>query len=163
MSRSNPLVSIGLPVYNGANYLQKAVETILGQSYQNLELVISDNASTDRTAELCRDLSARDPRIRISRNSRNVGAAGNYNMVFKAARGKYFKWAAHDDVLAPAYIERAVDVLERDEDVVLCSSCTGRINDRGEVTGAYPSESEWDCLSPSRRFHSLVFTRHACV
>src|ERR671915_430558 len=96
-----PLVSIGLPVYNGANYLRKAVETILEQSYESLELIISDNASTDDTADICRDLSARDARIRVSRNAQNVGAARNYNIVFNAARGKYFKWAAHDDVLAP--------------------------------------------------------------
>jgi glycosyltransferase involved in cell wall biosynthesis len=163
MNTSNPLVSIGLPVYNGANYLRQAVETILEQSYENFELIISDNASTDDTADICRDLSARDPRIRISRNQENVGAAGNYNLVFGAARGKYFKWAAHDDVVAPEFIDRAVQVLEGDASVVLCSSRTGRISDRGEVTGIYPSDPAWDGPSPSNRFHRLVFTAHACV
>jgi glycosyltransferase involved in cell wall biosynthesis len=162
-SSTRPLVSIGLPVYNGANYLRKAVETILEQSYENLELIISDNASTDDTADICRDLAAGDARIRVSRNAQNVGAAGNYNMVFHAARGKYFKWAAHDDVLAPAFVDRAVQVLESDASVVLCSSLTGRISDRGEVTGTYPSDPAWDGPLPSGRFHSLVFTPHACV
>ena len=160
---SGPLVSIGLPVYNGANYLRTAVETILAQTYENLELIISDNASTDDTARICQEAAARDSRVRILRNERNIGAAGNYNHVFRAARGKYFKWAAHDDVLAPTFVQRAVEVLESNPDILLCSSRTGRISESGEVTGAYSSDRVWDVSSASRRFHSLVFTPHACV
>jgi glycosyltransferase involved in cell wall biosynthesis len=160
---SAPLVSIGLPVYNGANYLRTAVETVLSQTYRNLELIISDNASTDETWRICEEIAARDPRVRILRNEQNVGAARNYNIVFEAARGKYFKWAAHDDVLAPSFIARAVDVLERDGDIVLCCSRTGRINAAGDVTGSYPSDTAWAGPSPSARFRGLVLTRHACV
>jgi glycosyltransferase involved in cell wall biosynthesis len=160
---SKPLVSIGLPVYNGDRYLRKAVETVLAQSYDNLELIIADNASTDQTAQICREMAAQDARVRLYVNDTNVGAAANYNLVFNLARGKYFKWAAHDDVLAPSFVERAVEVLESDPGVVLCCSRTRRINDGGEVTGAYPSDEAWDCSSASRRFQSLVFTPHACV
>lgn len=158
-----PLVSIGLPVYNGANYLRTAVETLLAQTYGRFELLISDNASTDETPAICRALAARDERIRIHRNEKNLGAAPNYNIVFGMATGKYFKWAAHDDVLAPTFIERAVDVLEANPDVVLCTARTGRIDPSGQVTGTYPSDPVWADPSPSRRFESLVCTPHACV
>jgi glycosyltransferase involved in cell wall biosynthesis len=158
-----PLVSIGLPVFNGGNYLRKAIATIRAQTYPDFELIISDNASTDDTWQICTEAAAGDDRIRVIRNERNVGAAANYNSVFRHARGKYFKWAAHDDVLAPTYVELAVAVLESDEGVVLCSTRTGRINNVDQVTGAYASDSSWDSADPSRRFRSLVLTPHACV
>jgi glycosyltransferase involved in cell wall biosynthesis len=162
-NNARPLVSIGLPVYNGGNYLRTAVENVLSQTYDDLELVISDNASTDDTAEICREAAARDRRVRIHRNDQNVGAARNYNLVFEMSRGRYFKWAAHDDVLAPTFVERAVEVLEANQDVVLCSARTGRINDRGETIGTYPSDTVWDSSSAPLRFRSLAFTPHACV
>jgi glycosyltransferase involved in cell wall biosynthesis len=161
--REQPLVSIGLPVYNGANYLRTAIDTVLLQTYPNLELIVSDNASTDQTVEICAEAAARDRRVRVLRNRTNIGAAGNYNQVFQAAAGRYFKWAAHDDVLSPTFVERAVEVLERNADVVLCCSKTGRINEAGEAEGTYLSDAAWGDAAPSQRFRSLVFTRHACV
>jgi glycosyltransferase involved in cell wall biosynthesis len=163
MNLSKPLVSIGLPVFNGENYLRQALQSILAQTYDNFELIISDNASTDETPQISAEFAARDPRVKIHRSGKNLGAARNYNHVFKLARGKYFKWAAHDDILAPTFIERAVEVLEADPGVVVCSSRTSKINDKGEVTGSYESEPVWDSASPSNRFRSLVFSRHACV
>jgi glycosyltransferase involved in cell wall biosynthesis len=163
-SRSKkPLVSIGVPVFNGENYLRQALQSILAQTYDNFELIISDNASTDLTRQISAEFAARDPRVKVYRSDKNLGAARNYNRVFRLARGKYFKWAAHDDILAPTFVERAVDVLESDPGVVVCSSRTRRINDRGEVIGSYESEPTWGGPSPSRRFRSLVLTPHACV
>ena len=162
-SGAEPLVSIGLPVHNGANYLRKAADTILEQTYKRLELIISDNASTDATSVICAELAAKDSRIRVLRNDRNIGAAANYNKVFEAAQGRYFKWAAHDDVLAPTFVERAVAVLENDPSIVLCTSKTGRIDHAGEMTGSYFSDSSWDEASAAARFHSVAFTPHACV
>lgn len=162
-SKPRPLVSIGLPVFNGANYLRDAADAILRQTYPAIELIISDNASTDETSAICDELQRRDQRVRVSRNIRNVGAAGNYNKVFHAARGEYFKWAAHDDVLAPTFIERAVETLTSDSTLVLCSARTGRINDRGEVTGTYASNAAWASCAAPERFRSLVCEAHACV
>lgn len=158
-----PLVSIGLPVYNGSRHLRKAVESILTQSYRNIELVISDNASTDETDAISREMAAADPRVRVYRNDVNIGAAANYNCVFHMARGKYFKWAAHDDILAPTFIESTVQVLEANPAIVLCSSRTGKIDDSGNVTGTYPADPSWNSGSASQRFHSLVMVRHSCV
>jgi glycosyltransferase involved in cell wall biosynthesis len=160
---ANPVVSIGLPVYNGGNYLRTALDTILHQSYQNIELIISDNASTDDTAQICREFQANDGRVRFYGNHKNLGAAANYNRVFELARGKYFKWAAHDDVLAPSFIEQAVETLEANSEAVLCCSTTRRISHSGEETGTYISDLSWDASSPACRFEGLVFVRHACV
>lgn len=120
MSKDKPCVSIGMPVFNGENYLEEALDSILAQTFSNFELIISDNASTDRTREICRAYAARDPRVRYYRNATNLGAAKNYNRVVELASGEYFKWAAHDDLCAPELLERCVEVLDREPDVVLC-------------------------------------------
>ena len=114
-----PRVTIGLPVYNGQNYLVETLESLLAQTYTDFELVISDNASTDRTEAICRQYAAGDARIRYYRNDENIGASANYNRAFELGRGEYFKWAAHDDLLAPTYLERCVEVLDANPDVVL--------------------------------------------
>src|SRR4029453_11577973 len=99
--RSSPKVSIGLPVYNGEPHLRGAIESVLGQDYSNLELIISDNASTDGTWDLCRGFAERDSRVRMYHNDTNIGAAAKFNRVFELASGPYFVWAAHDDLLHP--------------------------------------------------------------
>ena len=101
-----PRVSIGLPVYNGANWLPETIDSILGQTYSNFELVISDNASTDTTQEVCEGYALRDARVRYERLPENLGAAFNYNRVFERSVAPYFKWAGHDDLLDPAYLVR---------------------------------------------------------
>src|SRR4051794_3298661 len=93
-----PKLSIGLPVYNGENFLAHAVDSILAQDFRDFELIISDNASTDRTAEICRGYAESDPRVRYVRFETNQGGSRNFCYVFELARGEYFKWAAHDDV-----------------------------------------------------------------
>src|SRR5687767_6393032 len=99
-----PLLSIGLPVYNGQRYLHAALDSLLGQDFDDFELIIADNASTDETEAICREFAARDRRIRYHRNTANVGAVPNHNLVFELARGKYFKWAAHDDECHPGML-----------------------------------------------------------
>src|SRR5215469_10412951 len=87
-----PLVSVGVPVFNGEAFLEDAIRSALAQTLGDLELILCDNASSDRTAEICRDYAAHDPRVRCFRNPHNLGAAANYNLVFSHARGRYFKW-----------------------------------------------------------------------
>lgn len=119
MTDERPLVSIGVPAYNGADYLRQALDSILAQTYDHLEVIISDNASEDDTESICREYAARDARIRYERNETNRGAAWNYNNVVELAGGKYFKWAAHDDWLAPTYVERCVAELESSDSIAL--------------------------------------------
>lgn len=126
-----PTVSVGMPVYNGAAYVAQAIESILHQTYGDFELLIQDNASTDKTGEICRAYAAMDPKIDYVRNTSNVGAINNFNMVFRRARGRYFKWAAHDDLCAPEFLQRCVAILERHPAVVLASAQTRLINDDG--------------------------------
>lgn len=137
-SGSAPKVIVGLPVYNGENYLGTAIDSILSQTYENFELIISDNASTDSTEEICRYHAARDTRVRHYRHSVNLGAAANFNRVFELAQGeKYFKWAAHDDWIAPAYLEACVRELEAQPDAVLCQSVVEIIDDTGQCRETY--------------------------
>src|SRR5581483_7973034 len=119
---TNPKVSIGLPVYNGENYLAQAIECLLAQTFSDIELIISDNASTDGTEAIARDFAARDRRVRYVRQPLNRGAGWNFSETFRLAQGEYFKWAAHDDLCAPTFIERCVKVLDVDRELVLCFS-----------------------------------------
>ena len=124
-------VAIGMPVWNGEAFLSEAIDSILAQTYSDFQLVISDNASTDSTAEICRAYAELDKRIHYIRQARNIGAAHNYKQVFRCSSGRYFKWAAHDDVLGPTFVEECVRVLDADETVVLCSPATVLINGDG--------------------------------
>ena len=114
-----PRLSIGLPVYNGEGLLPEAIEALLGQSYKDFELIISDNASTDGTAEICRDYEAQDSRVRYVRQPSNVGVIANHNGLVAHARGEFFKWASHDDLYAGDYLQRCVDALDEHPEAVL--------------------------------------------
>ena len=159
-----PLVSVGIPVFNGEAYLEDAIRSVLGQSLDDLELIISDNASTDRTSEICRDFASSDPRVVYRRNPRNLGAAPNYNAVYEMARGRYFKWLAHDDRLLPGYLAATSRALEEQPDAVLCNTVVRYIDARGEYLGLYDSGLGAAADSrPSARFASLVLRSHSCV
>jgi glycosyltransferase involved in cell wall biosynthesis len=156
-------VSIGMPVFNGERYVADAIESILKQDFGDFELIISDNASTDRTEAICRELAAADPRIRYFRNPRNLGAAANYNLCFERARGIYFKWAAHDDRLAPGYLRRAVAALEAEPEAVLCMVGVAEIDATDAVLRTYANDFPGiDAASPARRFAAVIHTRHQC-
>lgn len=135
MNQANqPLVSIGLPVFNGEDYLETALDSILKQSYKNIEVIICDNASTDRTESIIAYYAEKDERIKYSRHSKNLGAALNYNSTFELSTGKYFKWAAHDDVMHEKYIEHCVNAMEEDDSISLVQSLSGQIDEHGTVT-----------------------------
>ena len=110
---SSTTIGIGLPVYNGARFLAATLDSILAQTHEQFELAVSDNGSTDETEEICRDYVRRDPRLRYLRRDVNRGAAWNYNSLVHETTGPYFKWASHDDVLAPTYLERCLQVMRR--------------------------------------------------
>lgn len=109
-----PEASVGLPIYNGEEYVEEAIKSILAQTFEDFELILSDNASTDRTREICLDYASMDKRIRYCRNDVNLGATLNYNMTFELSRGRYFKWAAHDDLISPEYLSECISVLKED-------------------------------------------------
>jgi glycosyltransferase involved in cell wall biosynthesis len=151
-----PKVSIGLPVYNGENYLEEALTSLLDQTFSDFELIISDNASTDRTQEICRAYEA-DPRVRYCRNSRNQGASWNLNRVVELSRGDYFKWAAHDDLCGPEFLERCVAVLDRSPSVVLCSTETIIIDGQGKHLRRYVDPCDIRSPRAHERFRNVLY------
>lgn len=157
-----PRVSIGLPVYNGQHYLSRALDSLLGQTFHDFELIISDNASSDATPEICREYAARDPRIRYVRHEVNRGAAWNFNYVFGLARGAYFKWHAHDDMLEPTFLERCVTVLERDPQIVLAFSRTRVVDAAGHTLYTYDERLRTNSPLASVRFRDLICIGHPC-
>ncbi|THB70086.1 MAG: glycosyltransferase family 2 protein [Desulfovibrio sp.] len=108
----NPLVSMGMPVFNGTGKMARAVDSLLAQTYANFELVISDNCSTDGTWDLCQEYARRDNRVRISRNHENIGIVPNFKRVLALASGKYFMWTAVDDFWKPHFVETLVREME---------------------------------------------------
>lgn len=154
--RPVPRVSIGLPVFNGERYLRAALDGLLGQTYRDLELIVCDNASTDRTEAICREYAARDARLWYQRNPRNIGAVPNYNLTLQFARGELFKWAAHDDVCDARYIERCVEALDKNQGAALAFSKLTYLDDEGcEVDRSERDLSIVDVL-PSARVSRMV-------
>jgi glycosyltransferase involved in cell wall biosynthesis len=132
-----PRLSIGLPVYNGQKYLSESLDALLGKSYTNFELVISENASTDSTEEICRRYAAMNSRIRYIRQARNIGAAPNHNVVFQESRGELFKWASHDDLYGRDLLARCVEVLDERPDVVPAHAYKAVIDQAGDLVHKY--------------------------
>jgi glycosyltransferase involved in cell wall biosynthesis len=152
-----PRISIALPVYNGERYLAQAIGSILDQTYRDFELIISDNASTDATEEICRSFEAQDVRVRYIRQPRNIGASPNFNICYALASGEYFKWAAHDDYLEPEYLAACVEVLDAKPDAVLCQSLVRLIDDRDRLIEIHrPIEPAAASPLPSERFAARI-------
>lgn len=158
-----PRLSIGLPVYNGERYIKFALDSILAQTYDDFEVIISDNASTDCTMQICQEYAARDPRIKYHRNIENIGAAANFNRTFHLSKSPYFKWAASDDVLSPTFLEKCVEILDQNPDVVLSYAKANRIDSSGAVDGAYDYLMRVDHPAPHIRFYDLIMVNHFCV
>ena len=126
------LVSVGLPVYNGEKYLAETLDSLLAQTLNDFEIVISDNASTDRTPEICRSYQEKDHRVRYSRNDQNIGAALNFNRAVELSRAPLFHGGACDDLYQPLFLERCVDALDRDPGLVLSYTRTKMMDDEGQ-------------------------------
>ena len=157
----SPRVSIGLPVYNGERFLSAAIESILAQDFGDFELIIADNASTDRSRQIAADHAAQDDRISIHPSDVNRGAAWNFNRCVHLATGHYFKWAAHDDELAPTCLSRCMRIMDREPDVVLCYSRILQIDADSNVTRELPSWSALDEAPLSRLRSVLLSMSHA--
>lgn len=133
-----PLVSVGLPVHNAARYLKQALDSLLGQDYSKLEVVVSDNASDDATEAICRSYAERDGRLLYHRSEQNMGAVWNFNRVFELAGGEYFMWAAHDDLRDPRYVSACVRALQARPAAVLCLTDMRFIDANGKAIDVPP-------------------------
>ena len=159
MKISTPLVSIGLPVRNGEKYLPETLASIRAQTYSNFEVIISDNSSSDKTQEICTKYVELDRRFRYFRNEINIGVAGNFNRVFELSRGDYFKWWAYDDLCAPTYVERCVEVLNEQPSVVVCHTKTAIIDQKSITLGYYDDCLHFRSKKPHQRFRAYLFRR----
>ncbi|MEM6550574.1 MAG: glycosyltransferase family 2 protein [Planctomycetota bacterium] len=129
--RPGPTLSIGLPVYNGENYLEQAVRSLLAQTFTDFELILCDNASTDRTRSICEAFARDDPRVRYVQHETNQGLIRNFNHAFEVARGVYFKWMAHDDLIDPEFTGRCIQELQRDDSIAVCATAVQVIDAEG--------------------------------
>ncbi|MDD2901687.1 MAG: glycosyltransferase, partial [Syntrophales bacterium] len=155
MAANKPLISIGMPVYNGEKFLRQALDSLLAQDYRNFELIISDNASTDNTADICREYAARDHRIHFHQNDRNRGATYNFSRVRNLASGKYSIWAADHDLWHPTLITKCVEVLENDPEVVLAYPRGVRIDVANNPLHLCHNQIDTRKLSPPDRFRRI--------
>lgn len=159
-ARTGARVTIGLPVRDGERYLVEALDSLLAQTYRDFELIVSDNASTDRTEAIVRAYAEKDPRIRYYRNQQNVGGCRNHNRVVELASGDYFLWASHDDARAPGCLERCVDVLDREPGVVLCYTGSIIVDENGRrIREGRASPAAW-LPRASDRFRELIRLDH---
>ena len=132
-SNAMPKLSIGIPVFNGQAFLPELLDSLLAQTFTDFEIVICDNASSDRTPQICSEYERRDPRVHYTRNERNLGAVANFNRVFELSTAPLFKWAAHDDLYRETYLDSCVRLLDENPDTVLAHTGTAFIDEEGEI------------------------------
>lgn len=141
-----------MPVFNGEKWLSLTIESLLGQSFEDFELVISDNASTDNTQALCHEYAIRDPRVVYSRNKVNIGIANNFNRVLEHSRGTYFKWTSCSDLIDRRFIERCVEVIEYRPEAILVYPSTSLFVDDPVEGENYVDTFDLDIDDPCERF-----------
>jgi glycosyltransferase involved in cell wall biosynthesis len=160
LARDETPIAIGLPVRNGERFLADAIGSVLSQSFGDFRLIICDNASDDGTEEICRDFAAADKRVSYCRHARNIGAAPNFNLAFRSAQSRYFKWMAHDDVIGPDFLRLCYDRMEEDESLSLCTTLPVMIDARGRVNGTYDHQISLCDPMPSGRFMRMLWVDH---
>jgi glycosyltransferase involved in cell wall biosynthesis len=169
MPEGHPRVTVGVPVFNGESFIAETLDSLLNQTFCDFEIVISDNASTDRTGEVCRTYAGRDSRIRYYRSDVNRGAAWNHNRVFELARGEFFKWNSADDLCGPEFLARCVAALESDPTAVVAMTEAVQIDERGEPFGSIDAWGQTlsplvpPTAPPHVRFRQNIRMNHLCV
>jgi glycosyltransferase involved in cell wall biosynthesis len=149
MTINKPFVSIGLPVYNGERFLSQALDSLLEQDYDNFEIIISDNASTDATAQISAEYAGKHTKIRYYRHESTIWATGNFNHVFNLSSAEYFLWASHNMYWDRRYLTRCMEMFHSSDNLVLAGAVCNSIDmknqlifvDKGLSTvGSKPSE-----------------------
>jgi glycosyltransferase involved in cell wall biosynthesis len=157
-----PRISVGLPVYNGARYVGRAIESLLAQTCTDFELIVCDNASTDATANNARGYADQDPRVRYYRNVRNMGVGYNHRRAFELARGEYFRWAGADDLVEPSLLEACATALDSHPSAVLAYPRTRLIDAGGTVVQEYDDRLSLPWPDPVRRLRTLLDVVRRC-
>jgi glycosyltransferase involved in cell wall biosynthesis len=151
-----------MPVFNGEAYVEASLRSLLAQTFDDFELIISDNASTDRTAQICQDYGARDPRIRFYRNDRNLGVVANEDRVVRLARAGFFRYAASDDLCAPTHLERCYEILRQHPEAVLCYPQARLIDEQAQPLEDYDEGLDLQEAEPHKRLAHLLRRINMC-
>lgn len=152
---SRPRVFIGMPVFNGARFLARAIDSLLAQTFADFTLLISDNSSTDDTQQICKHYVSIDSRVRYVLQPTNIGAPRNWNFVAEQAHGDYFKWATANDECAPAMVELCVQALDNDNTAVLCQGRTCLVDEESGRRHEYAGDLALLDSRPSKRLRTL--------
>jgi glycosyltransferase involved in cell wall biosynthesis len=160
--KASPKLSIGVPVYNADKYLEQAFRSLLDQTFGDFEMIVSDNASSDRTPEICQEYARQDRRIRYVRQPHNLGGGWNHNQVLNLAECEYFKWATHDDLHDPQFLERCVVALNENPKAVLAHPKTRIIDENGDFVENHNWELDTESPDVAKRFGELVLSYHHC-
>ena len=158
MSISTPRLTLGLPVYNGERFLAQSLDALLAQTYTDFELIISDNASSDRTSEIAKQYQSVDARIRYFRHDQNRGSTFNHNFAIGPARGELFKWVSDDDLYAPELLQRCINALDSRPELALAHSWTAFIDEESKITERAQYGLTTDVPDPVERFRSVLYT-----
>ena len=153
-----PRLSLGLPVYNGENFLAESLDALLAQTYTDFELIVSDNGSTDGTQEIAERYAGQDSRVRYVRHPVNKGSTFNHNVTIELARGELFKWVSHDDLYHPELLQRCVEAIDARPEIALAHAWTAFIDDTGQVTHKIDYPLTTDVADPVERFRSILYT-----
>lgn len=156
LGQPNDTVAIGMPVYNGERWLRQSLHSLLNQTRRDFTLVISDNASTDGTEAICRELAAEDPRIRYARSETNIGVFRNYDRAFLLTRSTYFKWASANDLCAPAFLDECIDALNANPAAVLAYPRTVLFTDDPANGEQYAHDPEFRDPDPVIRLRRVL-------
>jgi glycosyltransferase involved in cell wall biosynthesis len=151
------LVSIGMPVYNEEQFVGKAIESVLNQDYKNFELIISDNASTDKTKSICLEYSKKDVRIRFYSRDITTDSTTNFNYVASLAKGYFFMWASGHDTRDPTFISRCLAIFEKSNSVVLCYSDAIWMDVNGNNIGNEHSDIDTVGMDRIKRLHKVFW------
>lgn len=163
-SKKDPRVTLAMPVYNGERYMEDALRSMIAQDFDDLEILINDNASTDRTGEIAADYAAKDKRVRHVRNETNLGAAPNYDKGLELARGEFLKWCAHDDTISENFVSECVAALDAEPAASMAFGRVQCIDSDGEYIDARPGVQLGAVLmeDPAERFYHTIMNSGSC-
>jgi len=151
-----PLVSIGVPLYNEAKYLKQTLESLVAQDYPNIEIIISDNASSDNTGEICQKFVEHYSHIKYHRFDKNYGSITNFLYTAENSYGKYFMFAAGHDLWHPSFISKAVRIMENDDEIALCYARATRIDSCGNTLQLAKNTMDLRGMPAHKRLEHLV-------
>lgn len=160
MTSDNPKLSIGLPIYNGESLVGETLNALLSQTFEDFIIIISDNASTDSTENICRKYAQNDGRIQYYKSKENLGIARNFNRTFELSQSEYFQWTSHDDLYDPTYLEKCVEVLDNDRSIILCHTQAHIIDSSGQFLFAEDYQLRTASDKSWQRFGDLICASH---